>query len=123
MIARSRNIGMLLFRPVKLNAHLLKDLVPIDSGRDVDYCLVNDPLISLKRGRLVQRAQLAVLMGNPIEIQAVPHNGNSVAIPSLNTLLQSYNVATETWEDDGGQIIKVGETNWEDKGGLYAKCA
>lgn len=60
--ARLRNLGMLLFKPVQLDAGLLKQLVPVGSAADVDFWLVNDPSINLNRGRLVQSAQLAVLM-------------------------------------------------------------
>ena len=62
MIARSRNLEMLLFKPVPLNARLLKELVPIGGGSDVDFWLVKDPLLSLNRGRLVEHAQLALLI-------------------------------------------------------------
>lgn len=122
MIARSRNSGMLLFRPVKLTAHLLKELAPMD-GSEVDFCLVSDPSIGLNRGRLIQPAQLAVLVANHIELQTVSNRGNSVEIPSVNTLHQSYDLASETWEDDGGQIVKVGERDRKDRQGVYAKCA
>jgi hypothetical protein len=108
MIARSCNWGMLLFKPVALDAGLLEELVPIGGGNDVDFWLVNDPSISLKRGCLVQHAQLALLIDNPIELQAVPRNRNSFETPSLGTLPQGNISATETWEDEGG---------------LYSRCA
>ena len=63
-LARSRNFGMLLFKPVQLDAGLLKQLVPLGSAADVDFWLVSDPLINLNRGRLVQPAQLGPLMGS-----------------------------------------------------------
>ena len=88
MTARSRNWGMLLFKPVALDARLLKELVPVGGGIDVDFWLVNDPSISLNRGCLVERAQLALLMRNPIELQMVPRNGNSFHLPGLSTLPQ-----------------------------------
>ena len=77
MMARSRNSGMLLFKPVALDARLLKELVPVGGGSDVDFWLVNDPSINLSRGCLLEPAQLALLMRNPIELQMVPRNGNS----------------------------------------------
>jgi hypothetical protein len=63
MAARSRNVGMLLFQPVALSARLLRELVPIGDGTNVDFWLVNDPLISLQRGCLVQHTELALLVG------------------------------------------------------------
>ncbi len=60
--ARLRNFGMLLFKPVPLDTGLLKQLVPLSSAEEVDFWLVNDPLINLNRGRLVQPEQLALLM-------------------------------------------------------------
>lgn len=62
IIARSRNFGMLLFKPVALNAKWLKELVPAGGESDVDLCLVNDPFASLSRGRLVEHSQLAFLI-------------------------------------------------------------
>lgn len=58
-LARLRNFGMLLFEPVQLDAGLLKQLVPVGSAAEVDFWLVNDPLINLNRGRLVRPEQLA----------------------------------------------------------------
>ena len=66
-LARLRNIGMLLFKPAQLDAGLLKQLVPVGGAAEVDFWLVNDPLVNLNRGRLVQPAQLAVLMGSRIK--------------------------------------------------------
>ena len=61
--ARLRNFGMLLFKPVQLDAGLLKQLVPVGAAAEVDFWLVNDPLINLKRGRLVQPEQLRIEVG------------------------------------------------------------
>src|ERR1044071_1549772 len=61
-LTRLRNFGMLLFKPVQLNAALLKELVPVGGAAEVDFWLVSDPLINLNRGRLVQPDQLALLM-------------------------------------------------------------
>lgn len=63
-LARLRNFGMLLFKPVQLDAGLLRQLIPPGVAAEVDFWLVNDPLINLNRGRLVQPAQLASLMGS-----------------------------------------------------------
>lgn len=73
MIARSRNWEMLLFKPVALGAHLLKELVPVRGGGEVEFWVVNDPA-NLKRGHLVEHAQLALLMCTPGELEVVAHN-------------------------------------------------
>ena len=64
--ARLRNFGMLVFKPVQLNAGLLKKLIPVGGAAEVEFWLVNDPSINLNRGRLLQPDQLAVLMENPV---------------------------------------------------------
>ena len=61
-VARLRNFGMLLFKPVLLDAALLKELVPAGGAAEVDFWLVNDPVININRGHLVQPSQLASLM-------------------------------------------------------------
>jgi hypothetical protein len=66
-LARLRNAGMLLFKPVQLDAGLLKQLVPFGGAAEVDFLLVSDPSINLNRGRLVQPEQLALLMGNGVK--------------------------------------------------------
>jgi hypothetical protein len=101
--ARLRNFGMLLFKPVRLDAGLLKQLVPLGGAAEVDFWLVNDPLINLNRGRLVQPAELAVLMGSRSKLKPVPGNATSEETPRL-----SNSSATAAWEDEGG---------------LYSKCA
>ncbi len=106
MMARLRNFGMLLFRPAALDARLLKEIIPIGGGSEVDFCMVNNPFASLNRGSPVEHAQLALLMHSPIELQMVPRNGNSFHAPILDTLAQSDTAATETWEDEGGKYAK-----------------
>ena len=64
MTARSRNSDMLLFKPVALDAHLLQELVPKGTHNNVDLFLVKDPLRSLKRGDLVDHAELVLIAGN-----------------------------------------------------------
>jgi len=63
MTARSRNSDMLLFKPVALDARLLQELVP-KAGQNVDLLLVKDPLRSLKRGDLVDHAELVSIAAN-----------------------------------------------------------
>ena len=89
MMARLRNFGMLLFKPVALDTRLLREIVPVGGGSDVDFCMVNDPFGSLSRGSLVEHAELGLLMNNPVERQTVPRNGNGFHLPGLSTLPQS----------------------------------
>ena len=63
MTARLRNRDMLLFKPVTLDARLLRELTP-KSGQNVDLLLVKDPLRSLKRGDQVDHAELTLIVGN-----------------------------------------------------------
>ena len=63
MVARSRNGDMLLFKPVGLDARLLREIGP---KNDVDLMLVKDPLRNLKRGSLVAHADLVLLVGNHV---------------------------------------------------------
>ena len=107
-IARLRNFGMLLFKPVQLDAGLLKQLVPLGGAAEVDFWLVNDPLINLNRGRLVQPAQLAALMGSRIKLRPASGNATSEETSSLGMSPHSNSNATAAWEDEGD---------------LYSKCA
>ncbi len=104
--ARLRNFGMLLFKPVQLNAGLLKQLVPVGGAAEVDFWLVNDPLINLNRGRLVQPAQLASLMGTRIKLETISGNATSDETQSLSMPPHSNNNATAAWEDEGGRYSK-----------------
>lgn len=104
MTARSRNVEMLLFKPVTLSSRLLKELVPTGGGSEVDFWLVNDPLISLNRGSLIEHAKLALLMNSADQRQTAPRNGNGFHRPILDKLNQSDRDAIETWDDDGGKF-------------------
>ena len=64
MTARLRNGDMLLFKPVAVDARLLRELVPKGGQDNVDLLLVKDPLRSLKRGDRVEHAELVLLVGN-----------------------------------------------------------
>ena len=64
MTARSRNVDMLLFKPVALDARLLRKLRPEGGQDNVDLLLVKDPLRSLKRGDQVGLAELTLIVGN-----------------------------------------------------------
>lgn len=103
--ARLRNFGMLLFKPVQLDAGLLKEVVPVGGAAEVDFWLVSDPLINLNRGRLVQPEQLALLMGNPVKLKPVSGNATSDETPSRNRPHGNTN-ATAVWEDEGGRYSK-----------------
>ena len=105
-LARSRNLGMLLFKPVQLDASLLEELVPLGGAAEVDFWLVSDPLINLNRGRLVQAAQLAVLMGSRMKPKLVSGNATSDETPSVNMPPHSNSSATAAWEDEGGRYSK-----------------
>ncbi len=64
MTARMRNRDMLLFKPVVLDARLLRELEPKVGQNNVDLLLVKDPLRSLKRGDQVDHAELTLILGN-----------------------------------------------------------
>jgi hypothetical protein len=83
-LARLRNFEMLLFKPVPLDAGLLKQLVPVGGAAEVDFWLVNDPLINLNRGRLVQPEQLPLLMGNRVKLKTISGNAASDGSPSMS---------------------------------------
>jgi hypothetical protein len=104
-LARLRNFGMLLFKPVQLDARLLKQLIPVGGAAEVDFWLVNDPLVNLNRGRLVQPEQLALLMGNRVKLKTVS-NATSYETPSLSMSPHSDSNATAAWEDEGGRYSK-----------------
>lgn len=63
MTARSRNTDMLLFKPIALDDRLLREIAPQRGRRDVALLLVEDPLRSMRHGRLLQHAELVLLMG------------------------------------------------------------
>jgi hypothetical protein len=62
MLARMSHWGMRLFTPVALDARALAELVPADGVGETDFWLVDDPFTNLNRGRLVDRAQLCLLV-------------------------------------------------------------
>ena len=64
MTARSRNGDMLLFKPVAVDARLLRELEPKGGQNNVDLLLVKDPLRSLKHGRMLEHAELLSMVGN-----------------------------------------------------------
>jgi len=62
LMARVSNWGMRLFKPVALDGRALGELVPAEGAGDTDFWLVDDPFTSLNRGRLIDRAQLSLLV-------------------------------------------------------------
>ena len=65
MTARLRNSDMLVFKPVVLDARLLREIAPKAGQNDVDLLLVKDPLLSLKRGSMVEHKELVLLVNEP----------------------------------------------------------
>ena len=106
-LARLRNFGMLLFKPVPLDAGLLKQLVPLGGAAEVEFWLVSDPLINLNRGRLVQPEQLALLMGNGVKLKTVLGDATRDETSILSMSRRSDSNATAAWEDEGGLHSKV----------------
>jgi hypothetical protein len=105
-LARLRNLGMLLFKPVQLDAGLLKQLVPVGGAAEVDFWLVNDPSINLNRGRLVQLEQLALLTRKRVKLKTVRGYATSNETRSVSMSPHSDNNATAAWEDEGGRYSK-----------------
>ena len=62
MLARVSHWGLRLFKPVALDGRALEELVPADGVGETDFWLVDDPFTSLNRGRLIDRAQLSLLV-------------------------------------------------------------
>jgi hypothetical protein len=62
MMARVSNWGMRLFKPVALDGRALGELVPADGVSETDFWLVDDPFTNLSKGRLLDRAQLSLLV-------------------------------------------------------------
>jgi hypothetical protein len=63
LMSRLHNFAMLLFKPVTFDSRLLKQIDAKGGGDNVDFCLIDDPFVSLNRGHLLERAQLSLLMG------------------------------------------------------------
>jgi hypothetical protein len=61
-MARLRTVEMLVFSPIALDAPLLNELV--DGQMGVDFCMVDNPFASLKRGHSLTHAQVVSLIAN-----------------------------------------------------------
>jgi hypothetical protein len=64
LMARLRNFEMLLFSPITLDPRLLNEIVAAYGQSEMDFCMVNNPFTSLKRGSPLQHAQLASLISS-----------------------------------------------------------
>lgn len=62
MRAYSRNQAMFLFKPVVFDNSALKTLAVAESGNELGFWLVDDPLINFSRGRLLDQSQIDTLM-------------------------------------------------------------
>jgi hypothetical protein len=62
LMARVGNWGMRLFKPVALDERALAELVAPDGASEKDFWLVEDPFTNLSRGRLIDCAQLSLLV-------------------------------------------------------------
>ena len=102
MMARLRNVGLLLFKPVVIDALFLKNIVPSAGEDEVDFCIIDDPIADLSRGASVRRRELAALIRPAEEHENIAINENKFHAPDPGALPQSDRQATETWEDEGG---------------------
>ena len=100
MMARLHNFGLLLFKPVLVDALFLKKIAPLPGEDAVDFCMVDDPFASLNSGSAVGRRDLALLI-RPDEHERIEHNGKI-----LPGSFQRDHEAVETWEDEGGKSAK-----------------
>jgi hypothetical protein len=106
MMARLRNFGLLLFDPVVVDAVFLQKLVPLPGEDEVDFCMIDDPFASLKRGATVGRQELVLLIGLADKHENIASNGSRLHASDPGALRQSDRQATETWEDEGGRYAK-----------------
>jgi hypothetical protein len=84
MMARLHNLGLLLFKPVVLDTLFLKEIAPLRGEDEVDFCMVDDPFVSLNRGRPMTPAQLASLLGSADAHQHLLWNANISEVTLLN---------------------------------------
>jgi hypothetical protein len=80
MLARLHNFGLLLFKPVLIDALFLKKIAPLAGEDAVDFCIVEDPFAGLNNGSTVGRGDLALLI-RPDEHERVEQNENTVPAP------------------------------------------
>ena len=63
-MSRLRNFGMQVFQPVTFDARMLEQLDSNGGGVNVDFYMIEDPFVNLRRGQLLGRAQLASLLSS-----------------------------------------------------------
>lgn len=114
MIARWRNFGLLVFKPVILDARFLKEIIPLPGEDAVDFCMVDDPYMRLNRGRTVGRRELAELIAAN-QHKNIASNGNRFHASAPAARPQSERQATETWEDEGGTTQVVREVKQSER--------
>lgn len=62
MKARSFNVEMLIFKPVQINDHALKDLASTEGGSNAYFWMVETASTNMKRGVALQHDDLARLI-------------------------------------------------------------
>ena len=62
LMARLRNFGMLLYKPIRLDSRLLKQLISQDYGKELVFLVIEDPFVSLDHGKQIDRGQLANIL-------------------------------------------------------------
>jgi hypothetical protein len=62
MSARRLNAGMLLFKPIALDACAIHDMVVGDENSAAYFWLVNNPFTNVNRGHLIEQSDLARLI-------------------------------------------------------------
>jgi hypothetical protein len=67
MEARTRNPGMLLFKPVRLDEGALDDIAATEGDNGAAFWLVTNPSISLRQGRPVEHEHLVMLISEGAE--------------------------------------------------------
>ena len=77
MMARLHNFGLLLFKPVVVDARFLKKIAPLRGEDAVDFCMVDDPFAGLNSGSIVGRRDLALLI-RADEHERIEHNGTTL---------------------------------------------
>ena len=77
MMARLRNFGLLLFKPVAVDALFLKKAAPLPGEDEVDLWMVDDPFASLDGGSIVGRKELALRI-RPDEPRSITHSGDNL---------------------------------------------
>jgi hypothetical protein len=74
MMARLRNFGLLLFKPVLLDSRFLENIAPLAGEDQVDFCMVENPFTSLECANTLGRTQLALLIHPLDEYENVGSN-------------------------------------------------